>query len=521
MIKRLDNELSEKLLYYLKVLNYNRIFNNFFNILSVVSVVYILILTFFGFFELYKINMLIYFFIDIFFLILFSFELIVRYLVIGDLKKFWKVYFWDIVSLIGFIPIDFIIFLFFYEPDKIVYIHELAILRIIRIIRLIALFKLFGVLNKRLNIFVRNIVQIFLATLLVIFIGAIVLNQILDINIFEAIKWAFYVVFTGEIPEGLPDKTQKYLIGIFLILSNGILYAAIIGIVASYIMENYKNINFFDDFPKDGKLILIINYDKELVSSIIQEYIHNLYNSIALQKPINSSINSDKKLVLVSNLLSDNVNELLKILNNEIKGDYFLYFNSSFFIVNKNVWDKTLYIELQKNKDRIERIFILPDERESDEYHQDMLTSFIVSNIIRTLGPEFSKEKVIAITNTDIVNIDDVNIIKQHQVISKIINMEISFSVSPLVVSNFFYNVNCKIRQFKIQEFNNEQKLKFKNFLDFIEYIRRNYNVIVMGYIDKDGKYHMLINNLYSNNPKTQILESTNLNDIQSIICIE
>ena len=285
------------------------------------------------------------------------------------------------------------------------------------------------------------------------------LNQILEIDIFEALKWAFYVVFTGEIPEGLPDKTQKYLIGIFLIIANGILFASIIGTIASFIMERYKNLNIFDNIPSYGNLVIIINYDKEMITSIIKEYIKTIYYAII------DSTNINTKIVLISKLSTDDVDNLNEMMNSTLKKEHLHYLTEFFFIVNKNILETSFYNELEKLKDRIEKIFILPDERESDEYHQDINTAFIASNIVRTLGTEFSKTKVIAITNTDIVNIDEINVIRQHELISKIINMKIFLPSASLFISNFFTPVGYKIKEFYIKNYSQNELKDVNNLL--------------------------------------------------------
>lgn len=138
-------------------LSYNRKFNIFYNILTIISILYVLLLTIkeVYFFKFYPIAF--FFFIDIIFLILFSFELLVKYLSIGDFRKFFKVYFWDLIALFGWIPINYIILQFFYDiNNESIYLHDLALLRLIRIIRLITIFKIFGILEKEFNFFKYN-----------------------------------------------------------------------------------------------------------------------------------------------------------------------------------------------------------------------------------------------------------------------------------------------------------------------------------------------------------------------------
>lgn len=510
--------LKDKLTNLLINLNYNKKFNIFYNVLTIVSIVYVLFLTtrdfYFNFFKSYPV---IYFFIDIIFFSLFSIELIIRYWSIGDFRKFFKVYFWDIVALLGWIPVDYIVLHFFYGFNEAVYLHDLALLRLIRIIRLITIFKIFGIIEKEINFLLRNIIKIFVITVLVILVGSVMLNQILEIDIFEALKWAFYVVFTGEIPEGLPDKTQKYLIGIFLIIANGILFASIIGTIASFIMERYKKLNIFDNIPSYGNLVIIINYDKEMITSIIKEYIKTIYYAII------DSTNINTKIVLISKLSTDDVDNLNEMMNSTLKKEHLHYLTEFFFIVNKNILETSFYNELEKLKDRIEKIFILPDERESDEYHQDINTAFIASNIVRTLGTEFSKTKVIAITNTDIVNIDEINVIRQYELISKIINMKIFLPSASLFISNFFTPVGYKIKEFYIKNFSQNELKDVNNLFDLIEYIKNTYDAVILGYITKHNEYKTLVNKLYSPKKYQDCLKSLkeiNLNDVYSIICI-
>ncbi|MGC8734906.1 MAG: hypothetical protein ACP5RD_07745 [bacterium] len=105
-----------------KLLSYNKNFNIFYNILTVISILYVLFLTTrdFYFYKFYPI--VFYFLVDILFLVLFSFELLVKYFSIGDFRKFFRVYFWDLIALIGWFPIDYIFLHFFYDIKESVYL---------------------------------------------------------------------------------------------------------------------------------------------------------------------------------------------------------------------------------------------------------------------------------------------------------------------------------------------------------------------------------------------------------------
>lgn len=513
-----SKEKKEKASSFLINLNYNRKFNLFYYFLTIISIVFVVIVTIKYSYIAFDIGWITFIFvIEILFFLLFSFELFVRYLSVGDFSKFYKVYFWDIVAMIGWIPLDYFIIFYHYFSNglDISYYHSLALLRIVRLIRLLTVFKLFGIIEKEIRFLLRNITTIFLLTLLVIFIGAVLMNIILKVDLINSIKWAFYVVFTGEIPEGLPEQNQRYLIGLFLIVSNGILLAGIIGSISSFIMEKYRYINQFDSIPSTGELVIIINYDKEIVTSILREYIKTISYAILESRFINI------KIVLIAKITNQELNDLNDLIYSNIRRDFLQYLIELFFVVDKNVLETNFYRELENYKDRINRIFILPDEREIDEYHQDVRTAFVASNIVRSFGSDFSKQKVVAITNTDIVNIDEINIIRQHEIISKIINMKIFLPSASLFISNFFTPVGYKIRELYIDGISLEiDKNNIHNLKELIGYIRNSYDAVVIGYIDKNNIYHTLLNKLYKNECEKYLkeLEKVPIANIYSII---
>ena len=516
----LSKEIKEKVYSFLVNLNYNKNFNLFYYSLTIISIVFVIIVTLKYSYITFDFRLITFIFIiEILFFLLFIFELFVRYLSVGDFSKFYKVYFWDIVSIIGWVPLDYFIIFYHYFSNgfDISYYHSLALLRIIRLIRLLTVFKLFGIIEKEIRFLLRNITTIFLLTLLVIFIGAVLMNIVLKVDLINSIKWAFYVVFTGEIPEGLPEQNQKYLIGLFLIISNGILLAGIIGSISSFIMEKYKYINQFDNIPSSGELVIIINYDKEIITSILREYIKTISYAILESKFVNI------KILLIAKITNQELNELNDLIYSNIRRDLLQYLIELFFVVDKNVLETNFYRELETYKDRINRIFILPDEREADEYHQDIRTAFVASNIVRALGSDFSKQKVVAITNTDIVNIDEINVIRQHEIISKIINMKIFLPSASLFISNFFTPVGYKIRELYTDSIALEiHKNNIHNLKELIDYIRNFYDAVVIGYIDKNNVYHTLLNKLYKNETEKYIkeLEKIPIVNVYSIIYI-
>lgn len=516
----LSKEIKEKIFSFLVNLNYNKNFNLFYYSLTIISIVFVIIVTLKYSYITFDFRLITFIFIiEILFFLLFIFELFVRYLSVGDFSKFYKVYFWDIVSIIGWLPLDYFIIFYHYFSNgfDISYYHSLALLRIIRLIRLLTVFKLFGIIEKEIRFLLRNITTIFLLTLLVIFIGAVLMNIVLKVDLINSIKWAFYVVFTAEIPEGLPEQNQKYLIGLFLIISNGILLAGIIGSISSFIMEKYKYINQFDNIPSSGELVIIINYDKEIITSILREYIKTISYAILESRFVNI------KILLITKITNQELNELNDLIYSNIRRDLLQYLIELFFVVDKNVLETNFYRELETYKDRINRIFILPDEREPDEYHQDIKTAFVASNIVRALGSDFSKQKVVAITNTDIVNIDEINVIRQHEIISKIINMKIFLPSASLFISNFFTPVGYKIRELYMGSIALEiDKNNIHNLKELIDYIRNFYDAVVIGYIDKNNVYHTLLNKLYKNETEKYIkeLEKIPIANVYSIIYI-
>jgi len=169
----LSKEIKEKVYSFLVNLNYNKNFNLFYYSLTIISIVFVIIVTIKYSYIAFDFRLITFIFIiEILFFLLFIFELFVRYLSVGDFSKFYKVYFWDIVSIIGWVPLDYFIIFYHYFSNgfDISYYHSLALLRIIRLIRLLTVFKLFGIIEKEIRFLLRNIATIFLLTLLVIFI---------------------------------------------------------------------------------------------------------------------------------------------------------------------------------------------------------------------------------------------------------------------------------------------------------------------------------------------------------------
>ncbi len=95
----LINHKTNSLSLFLSRLNYNRFFNFSYNFLAFISVFYVIFVLI-----NHEITQAIVI-LDLMFLFLFSFELIVRYFSVRNLKKFWKIYYLDIIALIGWIPL--------------------------------------------------------------------------------------------------------------------------------------------------------------------------------------------------------------------------------------------------------------------------------------------------------------------------------------------------------------------------------------------------------------------------------
>lgn len=198
--------------------------------------------------------------------------------------------------------------------------------------------------------------------------------------------WSLYVIFAGEIPEGLQNK-NTFWIGMMLIASNSLLLAGIIGSVSSYIMEKFKNITDFDNLPNSENLVIIFNNDED-------------YKSLIL---------------------------LLENLKN-------------FEIVNHNT-----YI-----------------------YHKDTNTAFIAMNILNYLGKDFARKKLFVLTNTDIVNIPNAHVVRSYEIISKLINIEISIPHIGLV-EQFLLSFHNRLKEIPV------------------------YGCTLIGYLDIDNKFINLL----------------------------
>lgn len=173
----LINHKTNSLSLFLSRLNYNRFFNFSYNFLAFISVFYVIFVLI-----NHEITQAIVI-LDLMFLFLFSFELIVRYFSVRNLKKFWKIYYLDIIALIGWIPLY--------------YLSEFAILRSLRLLRLLTIVKILATLDKKIKILIRNILIIFVITVLLIIFSSLILSFLLKQDSIESLYWSLYVIFAG------------------------------------------------------------------------------------------------------------------------------------------------------------------------------------------------------------------------------------------------------------------------------------------------------------------------------------
>ncbi|MCS7164758.1 MAG: hypothetical protein RMJ51_00525 [Candidatus Calescibacterium sp.] len=485
-MKKHTNKNLENILLKIASLNYSISFNNIFNILTIISIIYVIfILTY------QQVNITIAI-LDLIFFLLFSFELIVRYLAAGNFKKFWKNHYIDVIALLGWIPIY--------------YFSEFALLRSIRLLRILAIFKLLSLIDKRLRLLIRNIFIIFCITILLILFSSWIVSTKYNVDPLSSFEWSLYVIFTGEMPDGL-EKEHLFWIGMTLIMSNGLLLAGVIGTISSYIMEKFKNLTDFDNIPNTKELVIIINYDKEIISSLIKEYFESL---------IKNNILIETKVVIICTMTDKDYETLQTILENLT---FFETIKQNVYIVNENPLLLNLYEHLQKIKDKIKRIFVLPDERIEDDYHKDTNVAFICMNLINYLGKEFCRRKLFALTNTNIVNIPHIHLVRSYEIISKLINIEISIPYIGLA-EQFLISFNNRIHEIPINSIISEIQ-NITSLQELIRYIEKKYNQILIGYIDSQGKFVNVIPT-YSDfiNPKPE-KENIRFTEIQSLLVMK
>lgn len=438
---------------FLESINSNRFFNYFYNSVNLISFFYVI------FILIKQETNIIVIVCDLLFFVLFVFELFVRYISIGNFKKFWKNYYLDVISLIGWVPIY--------------YFSEFALLRMIRFLRLLVIFKLITSIDKRLRILFRNIFIIFLITVFLIIISVSIISFNYDIDVMKAFEWSLYVIFTGEIPEGL-EKENLFWIGMVLIVSNGLLLAGIIGSMASYIMEKFRNISDFDSIPNISNLVLIINYDKEIIVTLIKEY---------FKMNIKNKNKMDTKFVIVSNMNDKDYEQLAYMLEYLPYSDFV---RQNVYIVNEDPLLHHFYEKIFQVRDKIKRIFIIPDERIEDDYHKDTIVAFIAMNIINYIGRDFCSRRVFALTNTNIVNIPNIHIVRSYEIISKLMNIEIEIPYIGLV-EKFLVSFSNRLIEVPISEV--WDVLQNIDLLEFIKFLSEKYRATFIGYINSSDEF--------------------------------
>ncbi|MFN3478283.1 MAG: hypothetical protein ACK4ZM_02815 [bacterium] len=473
---------STNFLDFLSTLNNNSFFNKFYNFATVISIIYASFLLLSN-----KINIAVVI-LDLLFFLLFSFELFVRYISIRNFSKFWKSYYFDIIALIGWVPLY--------------YFAELALLRVIRLLRLLSVFKVIVSLDKKLRLLFEGILIIFVVTILIILIASTIIYFEYKEDIVQALKWSLYVIFTADMPQGLEEK-YPFWIGMGLIMSNGILLAAVIGTVSSYIMEKFRNLTTFDNLPNINNLILLINFDKEIITSFLKYHFE-------------SSNDGKIKIAIVAKTTQEEYNKIITSFENSSLYEKVL---QNTYIVNEDPLLSQLYEKLTKIKDKIKKIFVLPDERIENDYHKDTNVAFITTNLINHLGKDFSSRNIIAITITDIVNLPNVHILRSFEVIAKLINLKI-YSPYAGFLDQFLLSFHNKMLELPVQELainveNSPMELK-----KLIEYIKKKYDANLIGYIKNDGELVNIIPkyvDIINSESKNYLIS---LSEIQSLLII-
>lgn len=99
-------------------------------------------------------------------------------------------------------------------------------------------------------------------------------------------------------------------------------------------------------------------------------------------------------------------------------------------------------------------------------YHKDTNTAFIAMNILNYLGKDFARKKLFVLTNTDIVNIPNAHVVRSYEIISKLINIEISIPHIGLV-EQFLLSFHNRLKEIPV------------------------YGCTLIGYLDIDNKLPM------------------------------
>jgi len=121
-------------------------------------------------------------------------------------------------------------------------------------------------------------------------------------------------------------------------------------------------------------------------------------------------------------------------------------------------------------------------------YHKDTNTAFIAMNILNYLGKDFARKKLFVLTNTDIVNIPNAHVVRSYEIISKLINIEISIPHIGLV-EQFLLSFHNRLKEIPVEEITTTEKII--NTKELIEYINKKYGCTLIGYLDIDNKLPM------------------------------
>ncbi|MEM4222313.1 MAG: PP2C family protein-serine/threonine phosphatase [archaeon] len=191
----------------------------------------------------------------------------------------------------------------------------------------------------------------------------------------------------------------------------------------------------------------------------------------------------DTKFVIVSNMNDKDYEQLSYMLEYLPYSDFV---RQNVYIVNEDPLLHHLYEKISQVRDKIKRIFIIPDERIEDDYHKDTIVAFIAMNIINYIGRDFCSRRVFALTNTDIVNIPNIHIVRSYEIISKLMNIEIEIPYIGLV-EKFLVSFSNRLIEVPISEV--WDVLQNIDLLEFIKFLSEKYRATFIGYINSSDEF--------------------------------
>ncbi len=145
-------------------------------------------------------------------------------------------------------------------------------------------------------------------------------------------------------------------------------------------------------------------------------------------------------------------------------------------IFNNEIIETKVAIISQMNDEDYKSLILLLENLKNFEivnhntyiYHKDTNTAFIAMNILNYLGKDFARKKLFVLTNTDIVNIPNAHVVRSYEIISKLINIEISIPHIGLV-EQFLLSFHNRLKEIPV------------------------YGCTLIGYLDIDNKFINLL----------------------------